>query len=184
MSPEGAQLRFAVEFATFLVAVAGAAIVLLRPNLVGANRRSRVVLALGFAGVAAAAFLHGSILTGTRETLVITLRGAGIVLLAIGTLGWGEARASRRALWISLVLMTVAEAASVTDAGTIADWARGAGALALGTMLITSARRSVPARIAVSTVATLLLVVLAVSCLLYTSPSPRDRTRSRMPSSA
>ena len=26
--------------------------------------------------------------------------------------------------------------------------------------------------------------VLAASCLLYTSPSPRDRTRSRMPSSA
>jgi PAS domain S-box-containing protein len=166
LSPEGAQLRFAVEFATFLVAVAGAAIVLLRPHLVGANRRSRVVLALGFAGVAGAAFLHGSILTGTREPLVISLRGAGIVLLAIGTLGWGEARASRRALWISLVLMAAAEAASVTDAGTVADWARGAGALALGTMLITSARRSVPARIAVSTVATLLLVVLAVSLAL------------------
>ena len=27
-------------------------------------------------------------------------------------------------------------------------------------------------------------VTLAVICLLYTSPSPRDRTRSRMPSSA
>ena len=26
--------------------------------------------------------------------------------------------------------------------------------------------------------------VFALSCLLYTSPSPRDRTRSRMPSSA
>ena len=26
--------------------------------------------------------------------------------------------------------------------------------------------------------------VLAITCLLYTSPSPRDRTRSRMPSSA
>ena len=166
MSPEGAQLRFAVEFATFLVAVAGAAIVLLRPHLVGANRRSRVVLALGFAGVAAAAFLHGSVLTGTDEIAVISLRGAGIVLLAVGTLGWGEARASRRALWISLVLMAAAEAASVSDAGTIADWARGAGALALGTMLITSARRSVPARIAVSTVATLLLVVLGVSLAL------------------
>jgi PAS domain S-box-containing protein len=166
MSPEGAQLRFAVEFATFLVAVAGAAIVLLRPHLVGANRQSRVVLALGFAGVAAAAFLHGSLLTGTHEAAVITLRGAGIVLLAFGTLGWGEARASRRALWISLVLMAAAEAASVSDAGTVADWARGAGALALGTMLITSARRSVPARIAVSTVATLLLVVLAVSLAL------------------
>ena len=29
-----------------------------------------------------------------------------------------------------------------------------------------------------------LLVGWAVDCLLYTSPSPRDRTRSRMPSSA
>ena len=28
------------------------------------------------------------------------------------------------------------------------------------------------------------LVDMAESCLLYTSPSPRDRTRSRMPSSA
>ena len=27
-------------------------------------------------------------------------------------------------------------------------------------------------------------VVVLISCLLYTSPSPRDRTRSRMPSSA
>ena len=27
-------------------------------------------------------------------------------------------------------------------------------------------------------------VIGAVNCLLYTSPSPRDRTRSRMPSSA
>ena len=28
------------------------------------------------------------------------------------------------------------------------------------------------------------LMVLDRNCLLYTSPSPRDRTRSRMPSSA
>ena len=27
-------------------------------------------------------------------------------------------------------------------------------------------------------------MVAAITCLLYTSPSPRDRTRSRMPSSA
>ena len=27
-------------------------------------------------------------------------------------------------------------------------------------------------------------LLLIISCLLYTSPSPRDRTRSRMPSSA
>ncbi len=166
MSPEAAQLRFAVEFATFLVAVSGATIVLLRPQLVGANRRSRVVLALGFALVAAAAFLHGSLLTGTRELPVIILRGSGIILLAAGTLGWGEDRTSRRALWIALVMMAVAEGAAVTDAGTLADWCRAVGALSLGTVLITSARRSVPARIAVSTVATLILVVLAVSVAL------------------
>src|SRR5919199_3819797 len=166
MSPEAAQLRFAVEFATFLVAVAGATIVMLRPHLVGANRRSRIVLALGFVGVAGAAFLHGSLLTGTREPAVIALRGGGILLLAVGTLRWGEDQASRRALWTALVLIAVAEGASVTDAGTAADWARGAGALALGMVLVTSARRSVPARIAVSTVATLLVVVLAISVAL------------------
>ena len=27
-------------------------------------------------------------------------------------------------------------------------------------------------------------ISLKINCLLYTSPSPRDRTRSRMPSSA
>ena len=166
MSPEGAQLRFAVEFATFLVAVAGATIVLLRPQLVGANRRSRIVLSLGFACVAGAAFLHGSLLTGTTEVAVVVARGVGIVLLAVGTFGWSEARASRRALWLALVLMAVAEGASVLDAGTVADWARGLGALALGTVLLASARRSVPARIAVSAVATLLVVVLAVSLAL------------------
>ena len=167
MSPEGAQLRFAVEFATFLVAVAGATIVLIRPQLVGANRRSRVVLSLGFACIAAAAFLHGSLLTTDgNQVAVVATRGAGIVLLAVGTLGWSEARASRRALWVALVLMAVAEGASVSDADTVADWARGLGALGLGTVLITSARRSVPARIAVSTVATLLVVVLAVSLAL------------------
>jgi len=166
MSPEAAQLRFAVEFATFLVAVAGATIVVLRPQLVGANQRSRMVLGIGFVGVAAAAFLHGSLLTGTSEPAVIGLRGAGIVLLAVGTLGWGEDRSARRSLWVALVLIAVAEAASATGSGTVADWLRGAGALALATVLITSARRSVPARIAVSTVATLLVVVLAVSVAL------------------
>jgi two-component system phosphate regulon sensor histidine kinase PhoR len=166
MSSQAAQLRFAVEFATFLVAVAGATIVLLRPQLLGAAPRSRLILTLGFAGIAAAAFLHGSLLTDTRESAVTVLRGAGIVLLAVGTLSWGDDRTTRRSLWVALVLMVVAEAASVGNAGVAADWARGAAALALGTVLITSARRSVPARIAVSAVASLLVVVLAVSLAL------------------
>ncbi|MDQ2826954.1 MAG: hypothetical protein M3Y04_08350, partial [Actinomycetota bacterium] len=166
MSPEAAQLRFAVEFATFLVAVAGSTIVLLRPQLVGSNHRSRFVLALGFLCVAAAAFLHGSLLTGAKEVPVIVLRGTGIVLLAVGTLGWGDDRTTRRSLWVALVLMAAAEAAAVSDATIAADWLRGASAVALGAVLITSARRSVPARIAVSAVASLLVVVLSVSVAL------------------
>ncbi|MDQ6727192.1 MAG: ATP-binding protein [Actinomycetota bacterium] len=166
MSPEAAQLRFAVEFATFLVAVAGATIVLLRPQLVGSSPRSRFVLALGFLCVAAAAFLHGSLLTGAKEAPVIVLRGTGIVLLAVGTLGWGDDRTTRRSLWVALVLMAGAEAAAVSNATIAADWLRGASAVALGTVLITSGRRSVPARIAVSAVASLLVVVLSVSVAL------------------
>ena len=33
-------------------------------------------------------------------------------------------------------------------------------------------------------IVSLVIVILLYICLLYTSPSPRDRTRSRMPSSA
>ena len=165
MSSSAAQLRFAVEFATFLVAVAGATIVVLRPHLVGASPRQRIVLALGFAGVAAAAFLNGSLLS-VSDAVVVTLRGAGIVLLAFGTLGWGEDRATRRVLWASLVLMAVAQVLSVGDADIAAEWVQLAGALCLGAVLVTSARRSVPARIAVSAVATLLVVVMAVSVAL------------------
>ena len=37
---------------------------------------------------------------------------------------------------------------------------------------------------ATTVVCCILMKILCVICLLYTSPSPRDRTRSRMPSSA
>ena len=39
-------------------------------------------------------------------------------------------------------------------------------------------------RIALVAPGVLALAVVSTACLLYTSPSPRDRTRSRMPSSA
>ena len=45
----------------------------------------------------------------------------------------------------------------------------------LGAALTLVARRHRRTQVAIS---------LGVLCLLYTSPSPRDRTRSRMPSSA
>ena len=42
----------------------------------------------------------------------------------------------------------------------------------------------VDAKISIFDSAVLLGDTVTESCLLYTSPSPRDRTRSRMPSSA
>ena len=36
----------------------------------------------------------------------------------------------------------------------------------------------------ISVLCTIIVSILSLGCLLYTSPSPRDRTRSRMPSSA
>ncbi|MGH9190224.1 MAG: ATP-binding protein [Acidimicrobiales bacterium] len=166
MSSAGAQVRFAVEFATFLVCVAGAAVVLLRPQLVGARRGARSFLVLGFLAVAAAAFLHGSLLGGASDPAVVGPRGAGIVLLALGTLGWGEHQSNRRTLWVALVLMAVAESASMLGAGTTADWARGAAAVGVGAVLLTSARRSIPARFAASAAVTLLVVVLAMAVAL------------------
>jgi two-component system, OmpR family, sensor histidine kinase ResE len=162
----GDQLRFAVEFDTFLVALAGAAVVVLRPRLVSAPPRSRSLLGAGFVLVAVAAFLRGSLVSDDGEALVVVVRCIGIVLLALGTMGWVGDRSTRRALWVALVLLAAAEGAAVAGAGAIADWARGAGALGLGVVLITSARRSIPARFAVGAAATLLLVVLAVSVAL------------------
>src|SRR5262245_26872429 len=84
LSDSSTQLRFAIEFATFLVAVAGAAVVLFRPALVGARGWARLSLVLGFMCLAAAAFLHGSLLSDADDPVLVAVRGAGIVLLALG----------------------------------------------------------------------------------------------------
>jgi len=166
VSESSTQLRFAVEFATFLVAIAGAAVVILRPALVGAGRRGRIALAVGFVALAVAAFLHGSLLADADDGILVGVRGLAIVLLALGTFSLKADTTTRRVLWVALVLLAVAEGATAMDVESAAGWARAAGALGLGAVLIVSARRSIPARVAVGTAATLLLVVLAVSVAL------------------
>jgi PAS domain S-box-containing protein len=166
VSDSSTQLRFGVEFATFLVAIAGAAVVLLRPSLVGARARSRVALAVGFVALAIAAFLHGSLLANADDSVLVIVRGVGIVLLAFGNLGLSEDRSTRRVLWAALVLLALAECATALGSTSLAGWARAGGAVGLGAVLVVSARRSIPARIAVGTAATLLIVVLAVSLAL------------------
>ncbi|MGI9021710.1 MAG: HAMP domain-containing protein, partial [Acidimicrobiales bacterium] len=167
MSSSAAVLRFAAEFVTFLVAVAGAVIVLLRPRLLGVGRAARLALLLGFTALAAASFLHGAFLFEAGDLPVLVVRSAGIVLLGVGTLGWGDDRATRRIVWVALVLLAVAEAGAAVDTTAwVVDAARALAALGLGAVLLSSARRSIPARVAVSTAACLLIVVLAVSVAL------------------
>ncbi|MBV9411742.1 MAG: hypothetical protein JO148_09100, partial [Acidimicrobiia bacterium] len=88
MSSSAVQVRFAVEFATFLVAIAGAGLVALRPSLIGASSRARVILPIGFVLIAAAAFLHGSLVVSgsAADAAIASLRFAGILLVALGTI--------------------------------------------------------------------------------------------------
>ncbi|MDQ3936612.1 MAG: hypothetical protein M3340_18480, partial [Actinomycetota bacterium] len=128
-----------------VLAVAGAAGVALRPALIGAQSRARVALALGFVALATAAFLHGSLLSAADETALVLIRGIGIVLLALGTVGLTEDRTTRRVLWAALVALAVAEGATALGADGTAAWARAVGAFGLGAVLVVSARRSIPA---------------------------------------
>ncbi|HWC09945.1 MAG TPA: ATP-binding protein [Acidimicrobiales bacterium] len=166
MTSSDAVLRFAAEFATLLVAVAGVAVVVLRPRLLGIGAQSRIALALGFVALTAAAFLHGSLVLEADDPPLVLVRSLAVVLLAFGTLGWGEDRATRRVVWAALVLITLAEATALVGSAELANGTRAVGALGLGAVLVSSARRSIPARVATSTAATLLIVVLAVSVAL------------------
>ncbi|HEV3353774.1 MAG TPA: ATP-binding protein [Acidimicrobiales bacterium] len=168
MSSSAVQVRFAVEFATFLVAIAGAALVALRPALIGASSRARIVLPVGFVLIAVAAFLHGSLVVSgdSADRLIAAIRYAGIVLVALGTIRWDTEPAFRTILLGGLFLMAVAEAVGLAGSDTAASYVRAGGTLCVAVVLFTSSRRSIPARIVTSTAATLLLVVLAVSVAL------------------
>jgi PAS domain S-box-containing protein len=167
VSSSAVQVRFAVEFATFLVAIAGAALVALRPALIGASSRARVILPVGFVAIAAAAFLHGSLVVGkSADSPVAGLRLAGILLVALSTIRWDTEPAFRRILLAGLFLLAVAEALGLGGSDMAASWVRAGGTLGVGVVLFTSSRRSIPARVVTSAAATLLLVVLAVSVAL------------------
>src|SRR4051812_17880857 len=125
MSSSAVQIRFAVEFATFLVAIAGAALVALRPALLGASSRARAILPLGFVAIATAAFLHGSLLVGDEgEPWVAALRLVGIVLVGLGTIRWDTEPTFRRLLLTGLLLLAVAEGLQLADAGNASNWVR------------------------------------------------------------
>lgn len=170
MSALQAQVAFAAEFVLFLAALAGTAVLLVRPSLLADGRWARWTMTVGFAAVGTAAFLHGSLLEpDAGEPAVVVPRLAGLALLAASTLQ-RRASAALQAMLVAAMALAVAEAAVLVqdDPGTTTDAVRMAGAIVLTGALLLVSRRSIPARVAAGAAGTVLLVVLAVSVTLST----------------
>ena len=164
-----AQIQFAAEFVTFLVAAAGLALVVLRNDLTTGRTAERRALTLGFLATALAAFGHGSLLLsgGYEAVFVIVLRLGGIAGLGIGSIWWWRGRGvARQLLWIGLVGTTIAVFLEAIGAGRASDAALAAGSIMIGGALLVASRHSVAARVAASAAGTLLLVVLVLSVAL------------------
>lgn len=157
------QLRFAAEFVTFLVAAAGFAMVVLRPELLARTIATRFALGAGFALLALSAFLSGSLLVSSPDVGAVVLpRVAGALLTGVGASGWAGSPKPRSALVLGVVLVV----ASVPFDGTPAAALLVGGGMAVAVALLASARRSIAARVAASAAAALLVLVLVLSVAL------------------
>ena len=167
MSASGAQLQFAAEFVLFLAAVSGLVAVALRARPLGLTAGGGAALVIGFAALAVAAFLHGSLLVAEGDAVaVVALRLAGVVALAGGSLSWGAGGPTRRLLWAGVGLVAVGAALEVGFEAVLAEVAIAAGGVALGASVVVASRRSIAARFAASSAVTLLVVVLVLGLAL------------------
>ncbi|MGH9129598.1 MAG: ATP-binding protein [Acidimicrobiales bacterium] len=178
------QVTFAVQFATFVVAAGGFALVLLRAQYLGRRRRDEVALAVGFAAIAVVAFLHGALIH-TEVVASTAVQALGLALLALGGVFGGKLRpgvvalgtrsskapgeASAAASTVLLCVGIVCQAASLgiqAAAPLVSAGLLAAGAIAIGAALVLSSRRSIAGRVAASAGFTLLALVLVLSVAL------------------
>lgn len=169
-----AQIQFAAEFVTFLVAAAGIALVLLRGELITPGRSSRIVLATGFSVIALSAFLRGSLAVAPEENLWLFVRTAGVLLTAAGSARWTPGRRSHQLFLAGLAVIALSSplvaAAQSSDSLTgrvaVGNMLLVAGAIGVGLAALTISRRSIAARVAASAAVVLLLLVLVLSLAL------------------
>jgi PAS domain S-box-containing protein len=168
MSATDVQLRFAAEFALFLVSLAGLGFAFLRADLLVARPAARVGVAAGFAALAAAAFLSGALVVDDPSIGgVVALRAGGILLLALVSRWWRTTRGGRLFLLVGLLALAIAEMAPGLDDGASAiDVARAVGALAVGAALVVGSTRAISARIAASAAAILFVVIAVLAVAL------------------
>jgi PAS domain S-box-containing protein len=167
MSTAAAQIQFAAEFATFLVAAAGLALVLLRAELTTRRWPGKVCLTGGFLALGVASFGHGSLLLkDNNQAAVDALRLLGVAALAVGSFWWRGGRGARHLLWSALAVIAGSVGAQIAGAGRASDALLALGAILIGATLFTASRRSIAARVAASAAITLLLLVLVLSVAL------------------
>lgn len=167
MSTEAAQLQFAAEFTLFIAAVAAVAVTILKPELLFRAAAARATYAIGAAALAAAAFLHGSLLVDDAgEPLLVLVRAAGIVLVGAALVRWHGPDNGRLLGLTGVVVLALAEALTLGDGELAADAVRGVGALVFGLSLVVSSRHAIAARIATSAAAVVLLVITSVAIAL------------------
>jgi PAS domain S-box-containing protein len=168
MSATDVQVRFAAEFALFLVSLAGLGFAFLRSDLLVSRPIARVASALGFACLASAALVSGSLIVSDPSSpAVVALRVAGIALLATASLSWYPGGAGRELLRIGLVALIVAEVVVWGDqTSTLADAARGIGALGIGACLLGASSRVISARIAASGALVIFAAITAMAVAL------------------
>ncbi len=168
MSAIDVQVRFAAEFALFLVSFAGVGFTFLRADLLVVRPLARAASAVGFAAMAVASFLGGAlILDDPTSPGVVTLRYSAIVLLGAASLAWRPDHRGRELLRIGLVALMGAEVFLAGDeTSSTADIARVIGALAIGACLLVASGRVISARIAASGALVLLAVITVVAVAL------------------
>jgi two-component system phosphate regulon sensor histidine kinase PhoR len=170
MSATQAQVAFAAEFVLFLAALAGVAVLVLRPSLLAPARWARGAMALGFLLVGVASFVHGSLLVPEADAPgVVVPRLVGLLLLGAVVVPTRAAKVVQLArLAVGVLLAAEVATIVVRDPSTPVDALRITGAVLLTGVLFFVARRSIPARVAAGAAGTVLLVVLAVSVTLST----------------
>ena len=162
-----AQFHFAAEFVAFLAAAAGLSLVLLRGELLTRAPWARTALGLGFTAIGAAAFFRGSLLLGDVENeLLLMVRAAGLVAVAVGSLNWTGGPGARRLLWMGITAMAVSLVLDISTSGRAVDTALGVGAVGVTASVLSASRRSIAARVAASAALALLLMVLVLSLAL------------------
>lgn len=162
-----AQFHFAAEFVAFLAAAAGLSLVLLRGELLTRAPWARTALGLGFTAIGTAAFFRGSLLLGDIENeLLLMVRAAGLVAVAVGSLNWTGGAGPRRLLWMGITAMAASLVLDIGTSGRTVDTALGIGAVGVTASVLSASRRSIAARVAASAALALLLMVLVLSLAL------------------